>query len=171
MSGGKQPPNRAVFAECVRDYALATFFDAQLRRSRDAGQESADGAVDPTGLFARGGVDGDDSLPSMARQPRDARLEERTGGDGLAVRPVVAEPRGHVPEVRRDHGHSREEGRLPQRVRREAAPSPLVLHLVEDVLAVAAFAVERKDVPRAMPTAEPCLPESRRSSSALSRTT
>ena len=74
----------------MRDYALATFFDAQLRRSRDAGQESADGAVDPTGLFARGGVDGDDSLPRMARQPRDARLEERTGGDGLAVRPVAA---------------------------------------------------------------------------------
>ena len=88
--GGEQPSNRAVFAECVCDYALATFFDAQLRRSRDHGQESADGAVDSTGLFARGGVDGDDSLPRMARQPRDARLKERTGGDGLAVRPVAA---------------------------------------------------------------------------------
>ena len=85
-NNGKLRPTRWM----VEFLALATFFDAQLRRSRDAGQESADGAVDPTGLFARGGVDGDDSLPRMARQPRDARLEERTGGDGLAVRPVAA---------------------------------------------------------------------------------
>jgi len=33
-------------------------------------------------------------------------------------------------------------------MRHEAAPSPLVLHLVEDVLAVAALSVERQDVPR-----------------------
>ena len=146
--GWEQPSDRAVFAERVRDYALATLFKAQLRRRRDPRQEGADGAVCLAGPFARGGVDGDDPLPRMARQPRDARLEERTGRDGLVVRPVVAEPREHVPEVRRDHGKPRKERGLLQRVRREAAPSPLVLHLVEDVLAVPAFAVEGQDVPR-----------------------
>ena len=72
------PPDRAIFAECMRDYALATLFKAQLRRRRDPRQENADGAVDFACLFARGGVDGDYPLPRMSRQPRDARLEERT---------------------------------------------------------------------------------------------
>ena len=53
-------------------YALTTLFKAQLRRRRDIGQECADGAVHLAYLFARGGVDGDDALPRMARQPRDA---------------------------------------------------------------------------------------------------
>jgi len=84
----------------------------------------------------------------IVRQPRYARLEKRSRRDGLVVHAVVAEAREHVPQVRRDHGHPREERGLFQRMRGEAAPSPLVLHLVENVLAVAAFAVERKDVPR-----------------------
>ena len=65
------------------------------------------------GLFAHGGVDGDDSPPRVARQPRDARLEERAGRGGLVVHAVVAEPCEHVPEVRRYHGKSREELRIP----------------------------------------------------------
>ena len=70
--GGKHTPDRAVLAERMRDYALATLFEAQLRRRSDLGEERADGAVDGAGLFARGGVDGDNPLPRMARQPRDA---------------------------------------------------------------------------------------------------
>ncbi len=84
----------------------------------------------------------------MVRQPRDARLEERSRCDGLVVHAVVAEPREHIPQVRRNHGHPREERGLLQRMRREAAPSPLVLHFVEDILAVASLAVERQDIPR-----------------------
>ena len=36
-------------------------------------------AIEFAGLFACGGVDGDDPLLRVARQPRDARLEERPG--------------------------------------------------------------------------------------------
>ena len=84
----------------------------------------------------------------MARYSGYTRLEKRSGCRGLAVRPVVAEPREHVPEVRRDDGKAREQGGLGEGAGRKAAPSPPVLHLVEDVLAVAAPAVEGEDVPR-----------------------
>ena len=33
--GREHPPDRAVLAERVREYALATLFEAQLRRRRD----------------------------------------------------------------------------------------------------------------------------------------
>lgn len=84
----------------------------------------------------------------MARDAGDARLEQRPGRGGLAVRPVPAEPREDVPEVRGDDRQPGEERGLGEGVRGEAAPAPLVLHLVEDVLAVPAPAVERQDVPR-----------------------
>ena len=56
-------------------------------------------------------------------------------GDGLAVRPVVAEAREHVPEVRRDHGHAREERGLFQRMRREAARLPTLTARQRQILA------------------------------------
>lgn len=52
----------------------------------------------------------------MVRQPRDARLEERSRCDGLVVHAVVAEPREHIPQIRRNHGHPREKRGLLQRV-------------------------------------------------------
>ena len=80
--GRQHSPRRAVLAERMRVYALATYalFKAQLRHRRDTGQGSADGAVDFAGIFVCGGVDGDNPLPRMARQPRDACMTRGTKG-------------------------------------------------------------------------------------------
>lgn len=136
--GREEPPDKAVSAQGVRDYQLAPLLDAQLRRRRHPREERADRPVGVPRPFARRRVDRDDALPRVAREAGDARLEERTGRGGLPVRAVPAEAREDVPEVRGDDRQPGEERCLGEGVRGEAAPAPLVLHLVEDVLAVPA---------------------------------
>ena len=144
----EQPPDEAVSAQGVRDYQLAPPLGGQLRRRRHPREERADRPVGVPRPFARRRVDCDDALPRVARDAGDARLEERPGRGGLPVRAVPAEAREDVPEVRGDDRQPGEERGLGEGVRGEAAPAPLVLHLVEDVLAVAALAVEGQNVPR-----------------------
>ena len=103
--GREEASDDAVLAQCVRDNQLAPLLDAQLRRRCDLREERADRAADSLRLFVRGRADGGyDALPRVARYPGYTRLEKRPGCRGLAVRPVVAEPRERVPEVRRDDG-------------------------------------------------------------------
>ena len=58
------------------------------------------------------------------------------------MRAVAPEPAEDVPAVGDERAQNRRDGRALHVLRDEAAPAPLVLHLVEDVLAVAALAVK-----------------------------
>ena len=80
-------------------------------------------------------------------RPREADTScGRAGTCGRRSRRAVApEPAEHVPEVGDEGAQARDDGRALEVPRDEPAPAPLVLHLVEDVLAVAALAVELRD--------------------------
>src|SRR5208283_5011598 len=63
-------------------------------------------------------------------------------GDGLAMQVGIGEANEDVPPVVEQRDEPRGEPATGEIVRREAAPAPLVLHLVEDVLPVATVAIE-----------------------------
>src|SRR5271165_3197617 len=65
-----------------------------------------------------------------------------TAGDRLAMEAGIGEPDEDVPPVVNERKQPRRESATGKIVRRIAAPAPLVLHLVENVLSVAPVAIE-----------------------------
>ena len=61
------------------------------------------------------------------------------------MRAVAADPAEYVPDVGDERAQPRDDGRALHVLRHEPAPAVVVLHLVEDVLAVAAVPVELGD--------------------------
>ena len=72
----------------------------------------------------------------------DRRQEQRAAGDRLAMEAGIGEPNEDVPPVVKERKQPGREPATGKIVRRIAAPAPLVLHLVENVLSVAPVAIE-----------------------------
>ena len=115
-----------------------------LRIFGQASQERGDGRKRLGGGLGLGvrACDADRRLPRMPRARRDRREEQRPAGDRLAVETGIGEADENVPPVVKQRKQPGREPATRQVVRREAAPAPLVLHLVENILAVAPVAIE-----------------------------
>ena len=84
----------------------------------------------------------DDPPAAVHDDPSDDVQEGRARGDGFAVRVGIREPHEDVPEVGDDRDEPRHRLAGLELLRREARPAPLVLELVEVVLAVPSVSVE-----------------------------
>jgi hypothetical protein len=138
-----------VFPECIPQDKLPPLLPAQLRRSCHLVRFQHDSCVRLPGLpLSRRAAD--EVFPTaMRRQPPHDLLRRRPRGLRLAVPFRVDRPAEDVPQVGHQRDQRGHDAAAFQRLRREAAPSPLVLHLVEDVLAVSPVAIElgeRKDL-------------------------
>src|SRR5271165_6802235 len=70
------------------------------------------------------------------------RRRPQAPGDRFAVEAGIGEPDEDVPPVVNERKQPGREPATGEIVRRVAAPTPLVLHLVENILAVAPVAIE-----------------------------
>jgi Mu transposase, C-terminal domain len=114
-----------------------------LRIFGQAAQEGGDGRKRPGGGFSFGvrARDADRRLPCVPGAGGDRRQEQRAAGDRLAVEAGIGETDEDVPPVVKQPKQPGREPATGKIVRRVAAPTPLVLHLVENIL----------DIPSTMP--------------------
>ena len=122
--------------------------DLQLRRRSDLVQEARYCREGRGRVLLSSRVDRDRVPPPVPRDPRDVPLEPAPRRERLLVRAVAADPAEYVPHVDDERAQPRDDGRALHVLRHEPAPAVVVLHLVEDVLAVAAVPVELGDRPR-----------------------
>ena len=115
-----------------------------LRIFGQAPQEGGDGRKRPGGGFGFGvrARHADRRLPCVPRAGGDRRQEQRAAGDRLAVEAGIGETDEDVPPVVKQPKQPGREPATGKIVRRVAAPTPLVLHLVENILSLASVAIE-----------------------------
>ena len=78
----------------------------------------------------------------MARARHDRREKQRSAGDHLTMQIGIGEANEDVPPVVKERKQPGREPATRKIMRRVAAPAPLVLYLVENVLFVAPVAIE-----------------------------
>src|SRR5271157_2350360 len=72
----------------------------------------------------------------------DGMQEQWPAGDGLHMPVRLDQPNEDAPPVVKQRDHARGEPATSKVLRDEAAPAPLVLQLVENILAIAAIAIQ-----------------------------
>ena len=143
-----EPVDEPVFPEGPVDDELPALLDPQLRRRSDLAQKTRYFSESRGRVLLPRRVDRERIPPPVPRDSRDAPLELAPRRDGFLVRAVAADPAEYVPDVGDERAQSRDDGRALHVLRHEPAPAVVVLHLVEDVLAVSAVPVKLGDSPR-----------------------
>ena len=101
-------------------------------------------AASPVMIAVRAG-DGDRGLAGMLGLPADCLKQQRPAGDRLAMLVGIGQTDEQIPPIGGEGDGAGHKLAAFDIMRGEAAPAPLVLHLVEQVFSVAPVAIELAD--------------------------
>src|SRR5437763_697878 len=115
-----------------------------LRGSPQLSEEAGDAHIGPSrlALLAMRAADPQRDLPSVARLSRDGLQQQRSAGNRLAPMIRISQAHEQAPPVINQGNAAGEQAAALQILRREPAPTPLVLQLVEPILAVRPIAIQ-----------------------------
>ena len=120
-----------------------------LRSFNQATKELGDGPKRLGGV-SRAGVhagDSDSGLSRMAHPLRDGAQQQGTACDGFSVPIRLGQTNKDVPPIIKQRDHARRQATAREILRDEAAPAPLILQFVENILSVSAVAIELAEAP------------------------
>ena len=77
----------------------------------------------------------------------DGMQQQRSAGDGFSVPIRLGQTNENVPPIIKQRDHARRQATACEILRDEAAPAPLILQFVENILSVSAVAIELAEAP------------------------
>ena len=137
--------------ESSREDFTPTICGGQLLRISGQATKELGNRAQRLGGGNRAGVragDPDRRLSRMAQPLGDGVQQQRTAGDGFSVPIRLGQTNEDVPPIIKQRHHARRQPTARQILRDEAAPAPLVLQFVENVLSVGAIAIELAEAPQ-----------------------